>query len=357
MEEEINQENKQELLKQEAKKIKKMETKKIKNLISLVILLSGLLVGSLFVDFSQLIKGNGYSEKNLNKSDVFEANGKTWVAYNTPAVPVSVITDDKCKKCNPSEVLVWLRQVMPTISTEKVSFNSKQGKKIIKQFNIKTLPTFIFNPAVKKTELYNQAKAIFNLKNKEYILDTQKLGLPVGEYLEAPKVNKEDATFGQANAKVKVIVYSDFQCPYCKIFYKTLRGVMKEYKSKVLFVFKELPLNIHPQANNAALASECALKQGKFWEYADNLYAKQSQWANTKGTASFKHYAGNLKLNVQQFNQCLNDKTGQAIINANQKEAAEFGISGTPTIFINKHLAGGAITVSELKDEINRQLK
>lgn len=331
-------------------------SKKIKNLLSIVILLAGLFAGSLFVDVSQLIRGTGFSAKNLNKSDVFEADGKTWVAYQEAAVVATVINDDACQNCDVSDALVWLRRVLPTISTEKVAFDSTQGKSLIEKYGIKTLPAFVFDSNITKSDFYSQAKVLFDQKDSSYVLNTQELGLPVGKYLELPTIGENDAVVGNKEANVKVIVFSDFQCPYCKVLYQSLRGIMDQYKDRVVFNYKELPLDIHPQANNASLAAQCAKEQGKFWEYADKLYASQTDWSNTKDTAKFKQYAAILRLKTADFNKCLDDKRGQSQIDASKKEATNFGISGTPAIFINDQFSSGAITVDQLKKTIDDQL-
>ncbi|HPN96662.1 MAG TPA: thioredoxin domain-containing protein [Candidatus Moranbacteria bacterium] len=339
---------------EENKKIE--ESKKVKNLISIIILLSGLFLGSLFVDVAQIMKGAGYSQKNLNKSDIFEANGKTWVAYGEPAVEVSIINDDTCEKCDISEPLVWLRRVLPTVSTEKVTYDSVKGKELIDKFGIKTLPAFIFNENIEKTDFYLQASVLFNKKDNLYVLKTQELGLPAGKYLELPKAQEGDATFGLADSKVTVAVFSDYQCPYCKILYQTLRTTMNQYKDKVAFVYKHLPLDIHPQAENASLAAECALEQGKFWEYSDRLYQNQASWSNTKDMAKFKEYAQQLGLKSADFNQCLDSKKYQEKINRSKEEADGFGISGTPAVFINDQFETGAISAEQFKKIIDEQL-
>jgi protein-disulfide isomerase len=333
-----------------------VDQKKIKNLISIAILLAGLFVGSLFVDIAQVIKGRGYSQKNLDKSQIFEANGKTWVAYSEPAVPVSIINDDNCQNCDVSEALVWLKRVLPTVSTQKVAFDSASGKDLINKFNIKTLPAFVFDSSLDKTDFFTQAATIFDKSNNQYVLKTQELGLPAGKFLALPQINDGDATFGPSDSKVKVIVFSDFQCPYCKVLYQTVRNTMKQYGDKVIFDYKELPLDIHPQANNAALAATCAQEQGKFWEYADKLYQTQTTWPNIKDTASFKQYAAQLGLNTGQFNQCIDSKKYQDRIDADKKEASDFGVSGTPAVFINDTFETGAVPADQLKKDIDAQL-
>ena len=327
--------------------MEKKYEKKIKNLISAVILLAGLFVGSLFVDVSQIMRGSGFSQKNLNKSDVFEANGKTWVAYNEPSVVVKVINDDSCTACDPGELLVWLRRVLPTIGTEKIAYDSDEGKKLIKDLEIKTLPAFVLSESVTKTDFYSQAQPLFTSKEGNYFLKAQQIGLAPGKYLGVPEISDADPIVGENDAKVKVVVFSDFQCPYCRLFYKALRETMKTNKDNVVYAFKNFPLNFHPQAENAALAASCAQEQGKFWEYADKLYDTQSSWGNTKDTASFKAYAKTLGLNAVQFDQCLDSKKYQSKIDADKQAGDEFGVAGTPSFFINDLFKNGVVTAAQ----------
>lgn len=330
--------------------------KRVKNLFSALILAIGLLFGSLFVDLSQLIKGSGFSQKNLNKTDIFEAGEKTWVAYSEPAVTVKVVSDENCAECDPAEVLVWLRRVSPTISAEKINFDSEEGKNLIEKFSLKTLPAFIFSNSVTKTEFYAQAQMIFSEKENQYELNIQELGLAPGKYLEIPAINENDATFGNKDAEVKIIVFSDFECPYCKAFYQSMRKIMGEYKDKTFFVLKDFPLDFHSQAESAALAANCALEEGKFWEYSDKLFADQTDWQNTTGTQKFKTYAQILGLKSAQFNQCLDNKKYQSKIDDDKNEATNFGISGTPAIFINNKFFNGVVGTDDLKKDIEEEL-
>ncbi|NTU66576.1 MAG: DsbA family protein [Candidatus Moranbacteria bacterium] len=332
------------------------DSKKMKNIISLVILLGGLFIGSLFVDVAQMVRGSGFSTKNLNRSEIFQSEGKTWVAYSEPAVPVQVINDDSCDKCDVSDALVWMRRIVPTISTEKVDYSSAKGKELIQKFGIKTLPAFVFGSDVTKTDFYSQAQTLFTEKDNRFLLNSDQIGLPVGKYLESPAVFDNDAISGPKDAKVKVVIFSDFQCPYCKVFFQNLRTVMGQYQDNVLFDFKELPLDIHPQADNAALASECALEQGKFWEYADKLYAAQAEWGATKDTSKFKSYAVALKLDTAKFNSCLDSKKYKDKVAADVQQAADLGLTGTPSIFVNNNFDSGALTADQLKGMIDAEL-
>lgn len=336
--------------------IKIENNKKIKNLISIIILLSGLFLGSLFVDFGQIIKGSGYSQKNLNKSDIFVADKKTWVAYDEPAISVSVISDDACEKCDPSEVLVWFRRVLPTISNRKIAFDSEEGKKMIADFELKTLPAFVFDGDLAETDFFVQAEKLFKASKEQYVLDTQALGVPVGKYTKLPEINENDSIFGKKDAKTKVVIFSDFQCPNCKLLYKSLREIMKDYEDKVTFIFKDFYSDVKSQTLTAALSAECALSQDKFWEYADNLYEKQAEWSGKKDSGIFKIYAKNLKLDTKNFNTCLDEKKFQEKVDINKKEAEEIGFGLVPAIFINDQFESSVFSVEQLKKSIDAQL-
>lgn len=88
------------------------------------------------------------------------------------------------------------------------------------------------------------------------------------------KINPEDPTKGPATAKVTVVVFSDFECPFCVRFFPTVKQIEDTYKDSVRVVFKQFPLTqIHPFAQGAAEASLCANEQGKFWEFHDKLFS------------------------------------------------------------------------------------
>ena len=108
--------------------------KKIKNLISLVILLGGLLIGSLFVDVAQLIRGGGFSFGRLAGADVFQSGGKTWVSYSDPIINVKIVNDENCEACKPDEALLGLQRILPTLLTQKIDQNSPEGQKMIADF-------------------------------------------------------------------------------------------------------------------------------------------------------------------------------------------------------------------------------
>ncbi len=354
--EEEKSENNQEVNVKESDKTK---DKKIKNLISLVILLAGLFVGSLFVDCGQLIQGGGISQRVLNNKDVFQLHGKTWVAYTDPIVKVKVINDDDCESCKVDQVLLGLRKMVPTVLLEKVDYNSDEGKKIIKEFNIKSLPAFVFDKKIKDTDFYVQAQSIMKEKGDWLALDGAKAGIPAGKYVELPKISDEDIVFGKKDAPITLIEFSDFQCPYCKVLQPVVDKIIKDdkYKDKVKLAFKYLPLeSIHPSSMSAALAAACAQEQGKFIDYAEKLFDNQKEWSQKGGEYKFKVYARQLGLDVNKFNQCYQSKKYEKKIKDDIQEAQKFGISGTPALFIGDEFKGGAADEESIRKILDEKL-
>ena len=324
--------------------------------LAVIVLLAGLLVGSLFVDTAQLITAQGFSDSALRKGDVFERGGKTWVAYKDPAVKVYVITDKTCENCDPSEALLFLRQYVPTMIAHEADIATQEGKALAEKMQVKTLPAFAFDASVQETEFYTQASQILEQKENLYALNTQAMGMPAGKYLTLPEVGEDAIVLGNRDAEVRVIEYSDFECPYCKMMLPVVDQMLEEYGDQVAFVYKHLPLSFHAQAENAALASECANEQGKFREYHDLLFENQEVWSETTTTANFKQYARQLRLDGQQFNTCLDSKKYLDKVNADAMEAQSFGISGTPGFFVGEEFLGGAAQYPTIKEMIDRQL-
>jgi protein-disulfide isomerase len=132
--------------------------------------------------------------------------------------------------------------------------------------------------------------------------------------------------------------------------------VLSEYGDRVTFVYKHLPLSIHPQAENAALASECANEQGKFQVYADYLFREQDEWGARAGTQRFKEYAWYLRLDGRKFSQCLESGKYRDKVAADAAEAETFFVSGTPGTFVNGRFFGGVASADELKAAIDEEL-
>jgi len=168
------------------------------------------------------------------------------------------------------------------------------------------------------------------------------------------KVTSEDHIRGDKNAKLTMIVFSDFECPFCAKFNPTIDQVLKDYSGKVRIIYKHFPLSFHPQAQKAAEASECASEQGKFWEMHDALFAMNE--AGTLSLDNFKAKAKDLGLDTAKFNTCLDNGTMAAKVAANYQEGLAAGINGTPGSFVGTQFIAGAVPFATIQQLIDSQL-
>ena len=169
--------------------------------------------------------------------------------------------------------------------------------------------------------------------------------------------------FGKNNAKVTMIEFSDFECPFCKRYFdETLSQVIKEYvdSGKVKMFYRHFPLDFHAAAMPAALASECANEQGKFWEYHDKIFAEQDKIAGKTSdviTTQLKSFAQELGLNTSRFDTCLDTEKYKSNVDADLNDGKTAGVSGTPTFFINGQRLVGAQPYAAFKTIIDEELK
>lgn len=143
---------------------------------------------------------------------------------------------------------------------------------------------------------------------------------------------------GNPKAPVMIVEFSDYQCPYCRQVEPIVEAVLAKYGDKVSLAYRDLPLRqIHPQAQIAAEASRCALEQGKFWEYHDQLFT-----AAKLDHDALVDYARTLKLDEKQFDSCLTGEKYKTDIEKDLNEGMGAGITGTPGFLINGIFVSGA---------------
>jgi len=161
-----------------------------------------------------------------------------------------------------------------------------------------------------------------------------------------------DPVLGPASAPVQIVEFSDFQCPYCAHVAPTLKQLLSKYGAQVRVVYKDFPLPDHPDAFPAAEAAQCAREQGKFWEYHDLLFANQ----RALGRNDLKRYAAGLKLDTAKFNACLDEERTKYLVQGDLDESQRYGVSSTPTLFINGRLLMGAQPLAAFQEIIDEEL-
>jgi len=186
-------------------------------------------------------------------------------------------------------------------------------------------------------------------------------------------VLKDRPIRGNPEAKVTVISFDDFQCPYCSVMHQKLfPGLLKEYGEKVRFIYKDYPLEqIHPWAIHAAVNANCIADQKRdsaYWEYADYVHANQQTISkNDKGDKrpqieqfnrlddAAREVATKSGLDAARLNACIK-KQDDTAVRASMKEGDALGVDGTPTIFINGERIGGDTDVQNIRTILNRAL-
>lgn len=178
---------------------------------------------------------------------------------------------------------------------------------------------------------------------------------------------KDEPYLGNKDAKVVVVEFTDFQCPFCRrAFDNTFPTMKSEYidTGKVLYVVRDFPLPFHQEADEAAEAANCAGDQGldKYWEMHDLLFVKQDEWAYQPSPYDkFKGYATDLGLDASTFNNCIDSGKYKNEIQADLSDGSGYGVSGTPTFYIGNLQDGfveiiGAQPYSVFKQAIDQEL-
>lgn len=144
---------------------------------------------------------------------------------------------------------------------------------------------------------------------------------------------------GNPDAKITLVEYGDFQCPYCQQYEPTIRQVVDKFENDIKFQFRNFPLfNIHPNAVAAARSAEAAGLQNKFWEMHDALYSQSNWqiWTEAKDPKpAFDNIAEQLGLNMTQFKKDFASSTVNDAVNADKEAGSKLGVTGTPTFFLN----------------------
>ncbi len=158
---------------------------------------------------------------------------------------------------------------------------------------------------------------------------------------------------GPASAKVLVVEFGDFECPYCGEEEPVVTQLLTDYAGRIRFVFEEFPLTqIHPYAELASEAALAANAQGKFWPYHNLLYANQG----ALGRQALDGYARQLGLDMMAFDAALDNHTYAAAVAGEEAYGVKLGVQGTPTFFVNGVAVVGAVPYSDLSSVIDREL-
>ncbi len=192
------------------------------------------------------------------------------------------------------------------------------------------------------------AKVFEDLKKANNVVVTFKEPVKPKKEVEAKGPSK-----GPDGAKVTIVEFSDFQCPFCGKASATVDQVMEQYAGKVKLVFRHFPLDFHEKAPKAAEAALCANEQKKFWEFHDVMFKNQDKLS----IEDLKATATTLGLDATKFNECLDSGKMKKTVEEDTAAGKKVGVTGTPAFFINGTMLSGAQPIEAFKEAIDAELK
>ena len=158
---------------------------------------------------------------------------------------------------------------------------------------------------------------------------------------------------GPANARITLVEFSDFQCPYCSKAVAQINATLKAYPNDIKLIFKQYPLDSHPQASISAAASLAAHAQGKFWPMHDVMFANRQKLSRQ----SILGWAKDIGLDMKRFTADLDSEGIRKAVLRDQADGDKAGVEGTPTVFVNGQKYNGDLAPDAIKSVIDGELK
>ena len=185
------------------------------------------------------------------------------------------------------------------------------------------------------------------------------------ENISAPPLNDADHVLGSRNSRLLFIVYSDLECPFCKLFHPTTKQILEEYKDNLALIYRHFPLDIHPKARKEAEAVECAQDIGKpddFWKLVDKIF-EVTPSNNGLNPDDLPILAKQIGLNENKFKDCLSGGKFAQRVESDYGQGSRAGVSATPSSVIIDTKTGktktitGAVRPEQIKSVIDSMLK
>ncbi|HEY4716680.1 MAG TPA: thioredoxin domain-containing protein [bacterium] len=273
------------------------------------------------------------------------------------------------------------QQASPQVQTGSVELNDKLKEKIIyflkTAFNVPAnvavslsgstpalIKGFTTVTAAFSSQGMTQNVDIYVSNDSRYVLVGRLMDLEGSpwEKKDMSKLSLADSpSKGNKKAPVTIVEFSDFQCPFCANAFNIVENeVLKKYGKKVRFVYKHFPLSsIHPWADNASIAAECALNQKDkaFWKFYENFYKEQKNITNDNLKEKVESWAKSAGLDTKKFQECYDKKETLPRVERDRNDGAAIGVTGTPAFLINGIFLGGALPFEKFQEIIDHELK
>lgn len=288
------------------------------------------------------------------ESEVFEHESK---AFEVKFNKLRAILLQKLVEKDPRKQNLSNDEFLSKYIAKDVKISEKEIEAFIKD---QAIPAEHINPQVRE-----KIKNYLEIERKKEAVDAwlaeQTKKTPVEVYIPKPRrptfpVEVGNAPFaGDKDAKVVIVEFSDFQCPFCAKGADLLKKIKQKYGKKVKVAFKQFPLPFHNHAEQASVASLCANEQSAdyFWKMHDEMFANQETALDPEG---LKKTAKKLGLKTEAFEKCLVENKYLAQVKADIEEGKKVGVKSTPTFFVNGQLVSGAQPIEVFAEIIDEEL-
>lgn len=287
------------------------------------------------------------------QSEIYDAEMKVFdVKFNR----LNQLIIEKLMAKDPNSKGLTSDQYFEKHIASKITVSEDEMNKFIAE---RKIPKAQINPQIKEKIVGYLTMQKKDSALKDWIGEqTSKTGIEV--FFSKPERPSFDVKVGNAptvggkNAKVTIVEFSDFQCPYCAEGSKILAKLKKKYGNKIKIASKQFPLPFHTQAKKASVAALCMNEQNVdlFWKMHDYMFANQSKLSVDDLKASAK----TLGANTEQFNKCLDDNKYIAQVEKDIQEGKAIGVKSTPTFYVNGKLVSGALPVESFSEIIDQEL-
>jgi len=202
--------------------------------------------------------------------------------------------------------------------------------------------------------------AIQGVKDGKSLVEISKL-MDASPKAHRPKTLEDPVTIdvagapvkGPDNARITLVEFSDFECPFCSAAVTQVDSIMAAYPKDIKLIYKQFPLSMHPHAQMAAMASLAAREQGKFWEMYEVLFKNYRRLTSD----NIVMFARDLGLDIDKFKAAMTSGKYQAVIDKDLKDGEAAGVYGTPSFYINGKQYNGEVTLASLKPILEAELK
>ncbi|TGL77379.1 DsbA family protein [Leptospira yasudae] len=301
------------------------------------------------------IKGKNYTIKDVEKENpriarkfYAETNDRLYRVLSEFASKKVVSLAAKERNVSEKELLEPSVPA-PSLAEMRAIYDQYKNSPALKGKSFDQVKTEIENHLIsqKKEELRN---SLFGQLRNEYNISVKVKELPP---LRDEILTGNNPSIGPEKAKVTIVEFSDFECPFCKRSQDVNVQLRAKYKDQIRWVFRDYPLSFHPNAMFAHIAANCASPQGKYWEFFNVLFNNSGNLPKER----VLDLARGTGLDMKAFSQCVNDAKIRKEVEEDMAEGEKYGVSGTPAFFINGIMVEGAQPIEAFTKVIDQELK